>query len=49
MPRATNEWFKDWKGPQRSEFWENCTDGMSGDQKWMIWALEKFLYMLDEE
>lgn len=49
MPRATNEWFKDWKGPKREEFWRNCADGMTGDQKWMLYALEKFLNIIDEQ
>lgn len=43
MPRPMNEWFKDWQGPIRQEFWPHCTDNMTGDQKWMVWALEKFL------
>lgn len=43
MPRPTNEWLKDWKGPVRDEFWPHCTDNMTGDQKWLVWALEKFL------
>ena len=49
MPRATNEWFKDWNGPVRDEFWKNCVCGMTGDQKWLVWILEKFLDMLDEK
>lgn len=48
MPRATNEWFRDWQGPAREEFREGCIEGMSGDQRWMIWALERFFGMLDE-
>lgn len=49
MPRATNEWLKDWCGPTRPEFWLHCTDCMTGDQKWLVWALERFLNLLDEE
>lgn len=48
MPRPLNEWFKDWCGPQRTEFWPRCTDSMTGDQKWYVYALERFLEMLDE-
>lgn len=48
MPRPMNEWFKDWTGPVREEFWPHCTDNMTGDQKWLVWALEKFLNMLDQ-
>ncbi len=47
MPRPMNEWFKNWEGPKRNEFWENCADGLSGDQKWLIWALETYLNMND--
>lgn len=43
MPRPMNEWFKDWEGPKRSEFWPHCTENMTGDQKWLVWILEKYL------
>ncbi|MCR5595205.1 MAG: asparagine synthase C-terminal domain-containing protein [Lachnospiraceae bacterium] len=49
MPRPTTEWFADWEGPVREEFIPYCTADMSGDQKWMIWALERFLNILDGE
>lgn len=45
MPRATNEWFKDWIGPTREEFLENCVSNLTGDQKWQIYCLEQFLNM----
>ena len=47
MPRATNEWFRDWKGPTRPEFLPHCTDNMTGDQKWLVYCLEMFLDLLD--
>ncbi len=47
MPRATGEWFRDWKGPTRSEFLPHCTDNMTGDQKWLVYCLEVFLNLLD--
>lgn len=43
MPRATTQWFAHWQGPCRPEFIPNCQVGMSGDQKWLVWCLEKFL------
>lgn len=49
MPRPMNEWLKDWNGPIRNEFLPNCHKNMTGDQKWLIWALETFLNMIDEE
>lgn len=48
MPRPTNEWFKDWPGPTRPEFYPHCTDGMTGDQKWLVYILEQFLNMMEE-
>lgn len=49
MPRPMDEWLNKWGGPIRQEFWPHCTDNMTGDQKWLIWALEQFLNMLDNE
>mgnify|MGYP004642821361 FL=1 len=49
MPRPIGEWLKDWKGPQRPEFIPDCQEGMTGDQKWLIWVLEKWLDMFKEE
>lgn len=49
MPRPLNEWMHDWKGPTRPEFWLHCTDEMNGDQKWYVYALERFLNMIDNE
>ncbi len=47
MPRALNEWLKNWQGPRRPEFWPHCTDNMTGDQKWYVWCLEKFFNLYD--
>ena len=48
MPRPVNEWFEKWEGPSREEFIPHCTDNMSGDQRWMIWCLERYLNMIGE-
>lgn len=48
MPRPVNEWMKEWSGPVREEFWPHCTDKMTGNQKWLIWSLEKFLNIIDK-
>lgn len=45
MPRAMNEWLKDWAGPTRDEFLPHCVNGLTGDQKWQVWCLEKFFDM----
>lgn len=48
MPRPTNEWFADWTGPVRDEFKPDCVSGLTGDQKWLMWALERYLDMIEE-
>ena len=48
MPRPTDEWLANWKGPTRPEFWPHCTDNMTGDQKWLVYILEKFLNLIDK-
>ena len=47
MPRAVDQWLDDWSGPEREEFLPNCVYNMSGDQKWLLWALESFLNLLE--
>ncbi len=49
MPRPVNEWLSNWEGPKRSEFIPHSTDNMSGDQKWMVWCLERYLDMIEED
>ncbi len=44
MPRATNQWLKNYK-TSRPEFLHNCTENLTGDQKWLCWCLEQFLNM----
>lgn len=44
MPRATTQWLKDYK-TTRPEFIPNCTENMTGDQKYLCWCLEQFLNM----
>lgn len=49
MPRPVNEWFSNWEGPKRPEFIPHCTDSMSGDQRWMVWCLERYLNLAEED
>ena len=49
MPRATDQWLKNWDGPKREEFLENCIENLNGDQRWLVWILEQFLNMIDSE
>lgn len=46
MPRPMDLWLSDWEGPKRPEFWPRCTDGMSGDQKWLVFALERYMNLV---
>lgn len=48
MPRPVNEWFENWQGPTREEFLPHCQESLNGNQRWMIWALERFLNLLDK-
>ncbi len=48
MPRPVNEWFENWQGPTRKEFLPHCQETLTGNQRWMVWALERFLNLLDK-
>ena len=47
MPRPVNEWFENWQGPTRKEFLPHCQESLNGNQRWMVWILERFLNLLD--
>lgn len=49
MPRPVDRWLKDWNGPKRKEFKENCIQNLNGDQKWMVYCLEQFLDQIAPE
>lgn len=48
MSRPAEEWMKDWEGPKREEFLPGCIEGLSGEQKLLLFSLERFLNLLDE-
>lgn len=48
MPRPVNEWFENWQGPTRPEFLPHCQETLTGNQRWMVWALERFLNLLEQ-
>ena len=49
MPRPVDTYFAKWKGPTRPEFKKNLDmTGFTGNQKWQIWCLEKFLDQIEE-
>ena len=44
MPRPVDRYFKDWRGPSRLEFRKDIDySDFTGNQKWLIWCLERFL------
>ena len=49
MPRAVDEWMADWKGPKRDEFLLGCIENLSGKQRFQVYALERFLNLLEEK
>lgn len=48
MPRPVDEYFKSWEGPKRPEFRSDIDmSKYTGNQKWQMYCLEKFLDMND--
>lgn len=46
MPRPVDIYFENWKGPKHPEFLENLDmNKFSGNQKWQLWCLERWLNM----
>ncbi len=44
MPRPVDAYFASWKGPVRPEFRSDIRlDSYSGNDKWLLWCLERFL------
>ena len=44
MPRPVDKYFVNWNGPSRYEFKKNIDmNEFSGNQKWLMWCLERFL------
>lgn len=49
MPRPVDIYFKEWKGPKRPEFKSDLDmSNFTGNQKWQLWCLEKFLDMIEK-
>lgn len=50
MPRPVDAYFASWDGPYRPEFREDMDmNSLTGNQKWQLWCLERFLNALDGE
>ena len=43
LPRPMSEWLKDWTGPLHKYLIPDHIPEMTGDQKWYIYALNRFL------
>ncbi len=49
MPRPVDKYFESWEGPTRKEFKQGLDmSKFTGNQKWQIWCLEKFLNIYDK-
>lgn len=50
MPRPVDTYFKSWKGPVRHEFKPGLDmDRFTGNQKWQLYCLERFLDLYEPE
>lgn len=48
--RPVTQWLQDWQGPTRPEFLENLSmEDFTGEQKWQLYCLERFLNLLDKK
>jgi hypothetical protein len=46
--RPMDQWLSDWSGPQRAEFRSDLNlSAFTGDQKWLIYCLERFLNLME--
>lgn len=49
MPRPVDAYFSSWEGPKRPEFRDEIDmTHFSGNQKWLLYCLERFLNMYEE-
>lgn len=50
MPRPVDAYFAEWGGPKRKEFRSDIDIARySGNQKWLLWCLERFLNLYDKQ
>ena len=47
MSRPADAWLKDWEGPHREEFLPGCVEGLTGEQKLLLFSLEKFMDLIE--
>lgn len=46
MSRPAEAWLANWEGPIREEFKEGCVDKINGEQKLLLYSLERFLNLI---
>ena len=47
MSRPADAWMKDWEGPRREEFLPGCVEGLTGEQKLLLFSLERFMDLME--
>lgn len=47
MSRPADEWMSNWSGPVREEFLPGCTEKLTGEQKFLVYSLERFLNLIE--
>lgn len=47
MSRPADDWMKDWEGPVRTEFIPGCVKDLNGEQRLLVYSLERFLDLID--
>ena len=47
MSRPANDWMSTWEGPVRDEFIPGCSKELSGEQKLLLYSLERFLNLIE--
>lgn len=46
MSRPAEDWMKNWEGPVREEFLPGCIEDLTGEQKFLVYSLERFLNLM---
>jgi asparagine synthetase B (glutamine-hydrolysing) len=45
--RPMDHWLRGWRGPERPEFLGFDIDEFTGEQRWLLWSLDRFLSLLE--
>ena len=46
MSRSADDWMKDREEPKREEFIPGCAENLTGEQKLLVYSLERFLNLI---